>query len=215
MAAPKEKSVRSVIKSYFWEMKFKLKRISYSYWILYLNIFIVFIVLISPFLLRLTLVRKFVSFYLDSFPNTEYKTSFIALLGGLLGTVVSITGALAIQDIFSKKERVKEKIDKEEQGVILFHKFVSTEFFTNFNLMYEKIEGDEEMVILSVEEVIELQGKLRTDKFNRFYEKLLDFNPELTSTIAKVYELFEKVCFSQGELQISKKEFDDFIYFFD
>ena len=108
-----QKSIKYKLKRFLFDIKNTMKNKSFSFWILIINGVIVIFVFLIPILLRFDLVKKFVSYYFMSFPNLDYKVAYIALLGGLVGTIISITGALAVQNIFSKKELEKEKIQKK------------------------------------------------------------------------------------------------------
>lgn len=147
-------------------------------------------------------------------PNLDYKIAFISLLGTLLGTTIIIVGALALQNIFNKKEQNKERIQKEKLGVDFFHRFLRTEFFSNVNVLLNEINKMEGSLNLTYEEILKMKKEIEIEKFNRHFERLLNLNQELTFILSSIYELIEKINDADGEISISKEEINEFIMFY-
>lgn len=205
-----QKSIKCKIKAFFFDLNLKIKDKSFSFWILIIDGSIVIFTFLIPVLLRFVFIEEFIGYYLISFPNLDYKVSYIALLGGLLGTIISITGALAVQNIFSKKELEKEKKQKEKQGLRLVHRLITTELFSNVNVILE-IFGKSESITLSASEVMQIKERISLERFYKFYEKIFEFHTELALDLMDIYSLFEKISQTDGYIYISKDEYNDFI----
>lgn len=204
-----QKSIKYKLKRFLFDIKNTMKNKSFSFWILIINGVIVIFVFLIPILLRFDLVKKFVSYYFMSFPNLDYKVAYIALLGGLVGTIISITGALAVQNIFSKKELEKEKIQKKRQGHRLVHRVIANELNSNANIIFN-VFGNTESITLASSQVRGIQKELSLERFNKFYEKILELHPELALNLLDIYSLFEKIYQARGHIFISKNEYEDF-----
>ncbi|RGC43881.1 hypothetical protein [Absiella sp. AM29-15] len=194
--------------------RFMKKKKGLSYWILIIIGVVIVFIFSFPLLLYFPFVRDIVSLYLSFIPNLDYKIAFISLLGTLLGTTISIVGALALQNIFNKKEQNKERIQKEKLGVDFFHRFLRTEFFSNVNVLLNKINKIEGSLNLTYEEILKMKKKIEIEKFNRHFERLLNLNQELTFILSRIYELIEKINDADGEISISEEEINEFIMFY-
>lgn len=200
---------------YFFKRSFSSWRNFYSYnkfafWLIFSEIFIILLIILMPYLLKFKFVKSVVSYYLNSFPSLEYKIAFIALLGSLLGTIISISGALAIQNITSKSTEKKLDFIKKQKGLTLFHRLIAPELFSNFNILNEKLKFDK-TIILSLEDLNELNIKLKTDKFNDLFDKLIDLHCDLTITISEIYIFFERIKNSTCPITITEDEYSNFI----
>lgn len=209
-----EKSIKKKIKycfQYFiFELKRKIRNKDFSFWMLTINGSIIIFVFLVPVLLRFNFIKKFVSYYLTAFPNLDYKVLYMTALGSLLGTIITITSALAIQNIFSKRGLEKEKIQKEKQGLRLVHRVITTELFSNGNVISE-IFGKSKSVTLSASEVVQIKEKISLEKFHMFYKKIFELHTELVLDLMDIYSLFEKISQANGCIYISEKEHENYL----
>lgn len=199
------------IKHYMRVVKINLLKANYFYLIMSIIILVSAIIMFFPILLRIDFVKSFASFYLDPLKELEYKTAFLALVGGLLGTFISIFGALTIQSKFSKMEKEHEKAQKRLQGITFFHRIIAKEFFANVNKIFDVIHGYKHYS-LSMNEIKEIKTDLVTTKFDSYFEKLFDLNPELTLLLSEIYQFIEKIIVIDDSKTISKEEIDNFLF---
>lgn len=73
--------------------------------------------LLSPLLLRITLVKNVVSWILQPLNLSEYKNSYISLVSSFLGSFLAVTGALWTQKIISESD---EKTENEKIASVLY-----------------------------------------------------------------------------------------------
>ena len=61
-----------------------------------------------PYLLRIPFIYAFFKNYISVFKNSEYKTTFIELLGAIFGAFLGVTGAIWVQNIANKQAETKQ-----------------------------------------------------------------------------------------------------------
>ena len=114
---------------------------------------VLFLIIAIPLLLKIPLVRSVISMWLYFSDNPDYKIAYIELVGGLLGTFLSVLGALRIENylreqnaehnrreyvntLYVEMERCFKKLKDIHDETILnnYSKFrdLSTDDFNNF-----------------------------------------------------------------------------------
>lgn len=152
-------------------IKTKLKKINKNT-LLLLVIPVVFFIGI-PIILNITCVKNLLSWFLKSLQTTDYKVSYIELVGAILGTYLAILGAIWVQKR-EKNEEEKERIIKAATIVYYDIKFACLDLINMIKWDKTSISGD----IYLVNDWIERVSDLPSDKIDiqKVYKIYGDFN---------------------------------------
>lgn len=83
-------------------------------------IIVVALFIFSPLLLKLDFINESTSWFLTQLKNIEYKSSYYASLGALVGTLFAVAGAFLTQKYF---DSLVEKKEVKEIATIIYHDF--------------------------------------------------------------------------------------------
>jgi len=97
---------------------FRLKKINLYVFIAMLTLTI--LVVLTPLLLKEPFINHIVSYYLEELHTTEYKSVYITLLGGFMGSWLAITGAIWTQRKF---ENNRNEVQLKESALIVYYDF--------------------------------------------------------------------------------------------
>lgn len=109
--------MKKICKNIKWN---KIKDIIVEKWLFFTIIIITFIFVSSPYWLKWGNFSKEVSYFLQPLKTEGYKSSYIEMLGALLGTFLAISGALWTQ---RRDEIKREKQKIKETAVIIYYDF--------------------------------------------------------------------------------------------
>ena len=98
----------------------KIKDAVVDKWLFVIMIIITFIFVISPYWLKWEVLENEVSYFLQPLKVEGYKSSYIEMLGALVGTFLAISGALWTQ---RRDEIKKEKQIIKEAAIIIYYDF--------------------------------------------------------------------------------------------
>lgn len=95
----------------------------------------------SPLLIRLPCVYDSIRWVLSGFINDEYKSTYIEMMGALLGALVAITGAIWTQKVLDK-HKYKEQIVRDAHIVYSDFKCASDCILELMKDMYPVVNGN-------------------------------------------------------------------------
>lgn len=101
-------------------MKREHKQISWNIPLIYFMItcFITIIFIFSPLIIRIPFIYDLISWFLEIFKDTEYKSIYIGTVGTILGTFLAITGTLLTQNLIDKHNK---NIADEKNALIVYY----------------------------------------------------------------------------------------------
>lgn len=118
---------------------------------------------ISPLILQGPLFFSFADWLMSGIKYAEYKSSFLESIGGMLGTVLAIFGALWADNELNQKQRNEEDKRKEEEQAQLDAvnaRIVYYDFLFVFKQMHEKYDSASQ--------------KPENDKLKEFYNSIMN-----------------------------------------
>ena len=71
------------------------------------------LVVVMPVVLQVLVIRKTVAWLLSGLKYQEYKSAYLGLVGGLLGSWLAITGAIYTQRKFDREKEQKRSIEEK------------------------------------------------------------------------------------------------------
>ena len=71
--------------------------------------------IVMPLFLQVSVIRNAIAWILSGLKYQEYKSAYLGLIGGLLGSWLAITGAIYTQRKFDR-EKEKKKSNRREKG---------------------------------------------------------------------------------------------------
>lgn len=69
--------------------------------------------IVMPLFLQVSVIRKTVAWLLSGLKYQEYKSAYLGLVGGLLGSWLAITGAIYTQRKFDREKEQKRSIEEK------------------------------------------------------------------------------------------------------
>ncbi|MDF2883075.1 MAG: hypothetical protein K0R54_3632 [Clostridiaceae bacterium] len=135
--------------------------------------------LITPILLRMTILNDLFSWMLSPLKTADYKSSYIETFGAILGTFMAVSGALWTQ---KKINEATEKRNIRESGLIIYYDF---HFATSdIKALIERYLNSQGKIINTLEDVKQF---IECKKNYRLY---IDEN--WISNVAKLSHIFSK-----------------------
>lgn len=188
-----------------------------------------------PYLLRIPFIYAFFKNYISVFNSSEYKTTFIELLGAIFGAFLGVTGAIWVQNI-ANKQASNEQIENNahliyddikiamDLIVCIFSEFHEGEimpelpingrmtnvFRNQLNIHRFLIIPEWRQTVLSLSRVLE-PSELR-DLLNIYNDlsqlasaKNLNNNFELSSFYSTMHSYLDKSSLTSHQISIDKK----------
>lgn len=79
----------------------------------------------SPFIMRISFIKSAAAWFLAPLVESGYKSSYVETIGGIIGTVLAITGTLFLQGMIDKKadeeKRLKEENDVRYRIIVIYY----------------------------------------------------------------------------------------------
>lgn len=180
--------------------------------------------IVMPLLLRLSIVNQLVAFILSGLKYQEYKSAYLGLVGGLLGTWMAITGAIYTQRKFDwekeqKKMAEEEKAKEADKKTIkkICREILWSEIYqNNHSLSYENGKF--------IKAVIEKESqffhgasshRITVDNWHLVRDKAISMDIELAIKLINLYKYYEfmidfegcaKDAYAKSQLDFGKYE---------
>lgn len=167
--------------------------------------------LIFPLFLRCCVIRNAVDFYFEPLTYQTYKSSFIEIIGSIIGTALTITTTLYIQKRIDNKkeqvEKIKEENDERRRIVIIFYdlKFAFEDIKTMCNSLKQTgfwREDDNNAGTYKSEQKIKIYID---DSWIRNVGSLHEIFDD--NLIKQIYSIYGSICTIKNEL--NKDNFDE------
>ena len=155
--------------------------------------------LLIPLLLRIPFVSCVVSWVMDGFKISDYKSSYLEVLGGIAGSWLAITGAIYTERKFdeehkkeNEKSKANEQKEREQIALTMCRELLWNEIRSN----HRSVIGTKGEFLKAISEdrdnyYYDGTKKFRLENWQTIREKTIDSNLQCAIKVMGLYKYYE------------------------
>lgn len=198
------------MKNIFGRFTDKFKRIKVGTFAIMCGITAIFIIL--PLAMKIPFVSDFIAWIMSALRYQEYKSAYLGIIGGLVGSWLAITGAIYTQRKFDEERKREEKEEKQQE---LYAKYGITIIMCK-ELLWNEIRANHHSTMVGNGEFLEAieeerpnyyfagEGKFRLENWFSIRERVINDNLECAIKVMGLYKYYEFLASFNGSAKEAK-----------
>lgn len=175
----------------------KLKRVKLNTFTIMCVITATFIIL--PLVMKIPFVSDFIAWLMSALRYQEYKSAYLGLIGGLVGSWLAITGAIYTQQKFDTEKKLEDDLterleeqEKADKAYIMCKEFLFNEIRRNHKAILVADGGFLNSIKNGASNWnYDGKGKYSLNNWFAIREKVLNDNFECARKLMKLYQYYE------------------------
>lgn len=188
----------------------RLKQKKISTFTIMCVITVVFIIL--PLVMKIPFVSNLIAWIMSALKYQEYKSAYLGIIGGLVGSWLAITGAIYTQRKFDEERKKEEKDAKKQE---LYAKYGITIIMCK-ELLWNEIRANHHSVMIGNGEFLKAVDEERThyhflgkrrfrlENWLSIREKVINDNLECAIKVMGLYKYYEFLASFDGSAKEAK-----------
>lgn len=188
-------------------MQMKKVKVAYTVMLVITGLF-----LIIPLLLRIPIVSSMVDWIMDGLVISDYKSSYLEVLGGIAGSWLAITGAIYTQRKFDEEKKAEDEKEKREELDLKN----STAIVMCKELLWNEIRANHHAIMVSDGKFIEAlmtgqntwhydgKNRHRINNWKEIRERVIDDNLDCAIKVMGLYKYYEFLSAFNGTAKEAK-----------